>query len=635
MPVPYQIIPEGSVFRPKIETHINDNSEVNLDYGYGGGTVTSGLFVFASPKGRDNEVITIRNGQEEFMKEYGLGPFSLYGQPLLNAYNAAVAATNSNAMLHCLRVMPNNAAYSTATLIAKYRVDATSHKMYIHFLVKGSDQNLTDLEDLDRCCTVDTAEDEDGYKAVKLWTVAYRGRGVYGQNVRFRLTSDTGSDKSNDYKNYNFEIYRKEDMLRLEESFSVCTSETAVLLASSETLYIDDIINNSRTGSSILRIVSFPAGYETLLNTYLAANPTSTFTLNDFDPLLGIDKYTREAIENLVIEPASSVTPGTGEVAVDLSSTLGIALMGGSDGDLAATVAPATRTAALNELYRMAFAAEIDPRIKSRFRYPTTFILDADFPVNVKFEIIKLVAARGDCMGMLDFGTAITTKASVMNYYKANFKGLVDDWHITFEPYCMKVVDPYSMKTLKVTSTYWLAQSYFRHIAKWNGKHRPLAGNTFGVLDYYVPDTVYPVYDESIDATLMDDLADAKLNIAKYNQRQVVVRSMQNTTQDKLTNLTEQNNALIVLDVKRDCELLVSTYEYDFSEAADIARFNTDIAKITNKYADKQVRRISGYFDKSQWEAERSILHLYIELVHKDLVKTVIIEIDVNRDTES
>ena len=52
---------------------------------------------------------------------------------------------------------------------------------------------------------------------------------------------------------------------------------------------------------------------------------------------------------------------------------------------------------------------------------------------------------------------------------------------------------------------------------------------------------------------------------------------------------------------------------------------------IASKYRDAQVRSIDAYFDKSDWESERNILHLYVTLVHKDLVRVTIIEIDVNR----
>ena len=141
MPANYQIIPQGSMRRPKIETHIWDNTEVSTTYATGGGNVTSGLFVFTSPKGRDGKIITITNGEAEFVNEFGIGAHSVYGQPLLNAYAAARAATTSNAMLHCLRVTAADAGYSTATLIAKYKV--TDGKMNVHFVVKPSDDVVT------------------------------------------------------------------------------------------------------------------------------------------------------------------------------------------------------------------------------------------------------------------------------------------------------------------------------------------------------------------------------------------------------------------------------------------------------------------------------------------------------------
>ena len=141
---------------------------------------------------------------------------------------------------------------------------------------------------------------------------------------------------------------------------------------------------------------------------------------------------------------------------------------------------------------------------------------------------------------------------------------------------------------------------------------------------------------------IMDELAEMHVNFAKYNANQVVVRAMQDTKQSKQTALSEQNNTLILLDIKRECEhrdahiqreceRLCASYEYDFSEATDIARFNADVEVVAAKYREAQVRSINAYFDKNSWEAERNILHLYVELVHKDLIRVTIIEIDVNR----
>lgn len=627
-PVPYQIIPEGSLARPKIVTQINDNSEVVNEYTAGGGTVTAGLFVFTSPKGRDNQIITIKNGLSEFMNEFGLGPYSTYGQPLLNAHAAAKAASTSNAMLHCLRVTAPDATYSTATLIAKYKV--VEGKMQVCYVVAPASIDATDLENIDKFVTVNSDEDAEGFSAVKLFTIAYRGRGKYGKNIRFRITSDKASDKNNDYKNYNFEIYRNEKILELAENYSITFVPDA--MHNNISIFAEDVLNDNVSGSSLVAMYVDAEGFKTLYDAYVTANPETEYTLNDFDPLLGIDKYTRESIENLTIKPATEVVPGEGETAVNLSASAGIALMGGDDGDMT-KVDETTEKSVAEQLYLDAFGGKIDPNIRSKNRYPTTFIFDADFSVDVKKAIAALAVQRKDCVAILDFGTKITTKESVGSYYTTNFEDVINTRVCSFEPYCMKIRDPYSQKTVTVTSTYWMASEYFTHINNWNGKHRPLAGNRFGVISGYIPNSIYPVFEDDLDGVLMDDMAEKHCNVAKYNENQVIVRSMQNTAQDKMTALSELSNVLVLLDVKRDCERLCAQYEYDFAEPEDLARFNVSATTIADKYAAAQVRSITARFDRNAWEAERNILHLYVEMAYKDLVKTTIIEIDVNRSS--
>ena len=625
MPVPYQIIPEHVY--PHQATYINDNTEVSRTYSTSSSDVTALLCVFASPKGRDNKVLTISNGSQGFVNEFGIGPFSLYGQPLLNAYNAAMSGACT---LHCMRVTPDDASYSNVTLIAKYKVDNDTLK--IMYYAKSSDTELATLDDLDACCTVSSTADEEGFTAVKLMTIACQGKGVYGKNLRFRITSDRTSDKDNDFKNYFFGVYDNTNGLIQKEQFNVVFNSEAMY--SNVSLFAEDVINDSISGSTQLKIACFDDGFKALYDAYKTVNADCTLTCAEFDPFFGLDKNTRQALPKLtIVSDAEASAGGTGEVAISVSSTEGVALLGGSDGSLAATADATARETTLNNLYLNAFTGVIDPQIKSKNRFPTTFIMDANYPVDVKLAIANLAIKRGDCMTMLDCGTGITTKASIQSYVETNFGSSINNRLITVEPYCMKVRDPYSYKSVTVTSTYWLAGRYPAHIAEWNGKHRPLAGNTFGIIDGYIHDSVYPVFDEDLDSDTMDELAEMHVNFAKYNANQVVVRAMQDTKQVKQTNLSEQNNTLILLDIKRDCERLCAAYEYDFSEPADIARFNADVEVVASKYREAQVRSINAYFDKSDWEAERNILHLYVEMVHKDLIRITIIEIDVNRAT--
>ena len=43
------------------------------------------------------------------------------------------------------------------------------------------------------------------------------------------------------------------------------------------------------------------------------------------------------------------------------------------------------------------------------------------------------------------------------------------------------------------------------------------------------------------------------------------------------------------------------------------------------------MKTITAVFDMNDWETERGILHLYIEFIHKDIIKRAIVEIDINR----
>lgn len=630
MPVSYQIIPEHVY--PHQHVQINDNTEVSRTYSSVSSDVTALLCVFASPKGRDNKVLTIEDGSQGFINEYGIGPFSLYGQPLMNAYAAAMSGACT---LHCMRVTPEDASYSNVTLIAKYKVDAgddDQNKLTIMYYAKSSDGELSTLDDLDACCTVSGTPDEGGFTSVKLLTVGCLGKGVYGKNLRFRITSDRTSDKDNDFKNYFFGVYDNTNGMIQKEQFNVVFNSDATY--SNVSLFAEDVINDSASGSTQLKIASFDEGFKALYDAYKTVNPDCTLSCAEFDPFFGLDKNTRTALPNLDIKSDADADPAAaGETAISVSSTTGVALLGGSDGSLAADADPTERQNALNNLYLSAYNGTLDPQIKSKNRFPTTFIMDANFTKDVKLAIANLAIKRGDCMAMLDCGTGITTKASVKAYVDENFGSSVNNRVVCIEPYCMKVRDPYTSKAVTVTSTYWLSSRYPVHIQEWNGKHRPLAGNTFGIIDGYIRDSVYPVFDEDLDSTVMDELAEAHINFAKYNANQVVVRAMQDTKQTKQTNLSEQNNVLILLDIKRDCERLCAAYEYDFSEPTDIARFNTDVEIIAARYRDAQVRSINAYFDKNNWESERNILHLYVEMVHKDLVKITIIEIDVNRST--
>lgn len=630
MPVSYQIVPEHKY--PHQMVQINDNTQITETYSTLSDDRTTLLCVFTSPKGRDNQVLTISGGAAGFVEEYGLGAFNTYGQPLMNAYRAAASGA---AVVHCMRVTPENASYSNTTIIAKYKVtpatDTEDASMQVAFFAKSSDNELTSLDDLDIACTVSPDVDSEGFTAVKLFTIASQGKGEYGKNFRIRLTTDRTSDKENDYKNYFLGVYTNENGLSQKEQFSVVFDEDAIY--NSESKFADDLVNDLTSGSTRIQMVSFLDGFKALYDAYLSVQPDCAISLSEFDPFFGLNKLTRVALPGYtVISEADAAPMDNTETAISLSATNGVALTGGSDGDIASDDAT-VRENALTELYLKAFNGELDPTIKSKNRFPTNFILDANFPVSVKLAIATLAVTRTDCVAMLDCGTTITTKGSVLPWVKENLGTAVANRNVTIEAYCMKTRDPYSKKTVTVTSTWWIAGAYPTHIQQRGGKHIPMAGNRYGIISDYISNSIYPLFDEDLDSSEMDELAENHINFVKYNPNQVAVRATQDTFQDKSTNLSEQNNVMILLDVKRDCERVAASNEYDFTDSADMVRFNAALDVITSKYAGSQVTSITAEFDQNDWEKDRNILHLYVTIINKGLVRTTIIEIDVNRET--
>jgi hypothetical protein len=601
---------------------VNDNSQVSNVVSADSGN-TNMLFVITSPRGRDRKIRTITGGLSQFLQEYGNGPFSLYGQPLLNAY----AAFGTGAITgHVLRITADNSAYSYLNLMAKYKVDGVSKKMTVKFSTKVSETPLTDLDDLATLVTADPDVDTDGFTEVKLLSVAMQGRGIYGDSNRIRIGSFPSADKENIYKNYTFDVYENYSGLTQVESFNVTFVEDAII--NSQNIFADSVVNDPRFGSQRVVLLTYPEGFKQIITAYQTANPASTLTVNDFDVLLGINKTTKAAIENYTVD---TTTEGT----IAVNAVEGIALGNGSDGDFGAAVLAATRTTAIEAAYVAAFSGVTDPMIKSKHKYPTNIILDANYSDDVKKLIAALATTRKDCIAVLDCGVEIKTKSAVATYVTTNLDSYVSNRLHMIDAYCGKVVDPYSQKIVTVTSTFQLATAYpLRFAANNYAKHVPLAGNTQGILTAFIEDSVYPVFDEDIDSDLMDELADMNVNFARLNAAQNIIRATQATRQDYKSNLSEGSNVFVLLDIQRDCEKLCANYNYNFNERSDIARFNKDVnAGIVPKYAEAQVRSIEAVFSANTFEAARGILHLNVGMIHRDLVKTAIIEIDVNRAT--
>ena len=679
---------------PHTEVNIYDQSQITVQRA----SISDGtrmLFVFRSPRGEDGKLTAVKT-VDELVSKFGIGDIATYGQPLMNCRRALSTGVVT---ADCLRIAAPDATRANMYVYAAYKmVDVEDTQVLsVRFYTASELKVMSDLEPstveekgmIDINTLGEKAEElrpeaPEGYTMVYLMAIASKGRGAYGNNLGIRISSDSRSDRENDYKNYYLQVYESDTLI---ESTHISFYDNAI--TDSETLFADSVINDPETGSANIQIVTNPAGFVELANAYKTnvldklkdpelekyassiglsnlkdtSNPEDPWNVlkgymaldaSNFDYFLGINKFlqtkvtvaNRSAIYRYQVEPS-----GSAEGVVALTDLTGVDMAGGTDGMFDAEANRETDvTTAINAAYEYAFdpdeipmekteeytangwVAAVDRSIYSKTRWPIDLILDANYDYTIKNAIASLCARRGDCMAGLDLCTGIETSSDILNRL-IYIDSATSNRNCFVDAYQMKIRDPISKKIVEVTSTYWMAGAYPANFDQNNGKHIPLAGGAYGTIemDELVKNSIFPIFDEAMDSSMMEQLADYRVNYAQINPKNVMIRAMQSTRQDSLSALSECNNMFILMDIKRDCETLCGQYSYNFLESTDLSRFNRDAEQLLTKYSQAQVRSITATFSSTDAEQEQGILHLTIELSHKRLIKTAIVDIYVNK----
>jgi hypothetical protein len=124
--------------------------------------------------------------------------------------------------------------------------------------------------------------------------------------------------------------------------------------------------------------------------------------------------------------------------------------------------------------------------------------------------------------------------------------------------------------------------------------------------------------------------ADYRINYIEALDEDTYIRGTQMTSQHDASDLSEENNVRVLLEIKRKIERLASKRRYRWSERDDLRLFQAGCEQYFSEYNGTKCRSCSIRVDMSAWEETRYIVHIYLEVVFKTFQKTAIIEIDVN-----
>lgn len=648
-----QIVPKHSF--PYVETIVNDYTVVNDSntVDVSANVSVRYIFPFVSSKGIDNRFIRKRT-RADIVSAYGETNWKKYGQPLMQALEVASA---SNTEVWCMRVMPADAAYAHSIVSAYYKADtatdvekASERKFKIKYVQKSSTTPVVTKTDLFAAAAKldGTAEggvyvDGEGYTQIPgVVTLYSAGRGKYGNNYSVRISQERSYEKDYGIKYYNFEVISTEAGIHKDANYvgSMVTSPKYA-----QTTLINDILDDAEEGLVPVFINVDEAGVEDLYNAYvewlealvvdlkaeLAAAESDEAkaaiealikdakipAIDEFDAVLGCKVASTTAVPFIEIAEEDA-----GSNVINWNSTTGVKLSAGSDGAF-----ETDDEDAIAKCYVDAFSGVYDKRILTAKRIKANALWDANYPMVAKKALADLALLRNDAICYLDCGI-------ISEFGAAELSKLVDDYSVFSDNKISKNVHHYyikeasTKKRVPVTITYFLARQYATHVMN-NGIHVPFV-KSYAQLSGHIKDTLAPSI-EDFEVDLKETLNENRFNFFETIDDNVYQRATQNTSQTETSDLLEENNITVLHEIKRIVEADITSELYDFTSAETRQRFrNYEKAKFAN-WSGREVQSFDINFSMTPWEAERSILHAYIDVTFRGLQKRAILEIDVNK----
>lgn len=661
MPIQSQIMPTH--LQPHVVTYINDNTlfvDEVVTAEENGLRIIAG---FASKKGRDRKLIKYNN-VKDYIERNGEPDFTKYGLP---GYIPYLALSTGNAIVYGERIMPDDASYANIVICAEFKEQGGQFK---YKLTAQSMKNLRSIDDVYTNMEKLVKDNVSGtFRQVPLMAITCVGRGNYGNNYRVRFVPDVNTDKENGYKNYILELLESDGGFRKLDFYSGSLSRDAVYFR--ESIFLESRVNFKE--SDLINVQVYHPGLEEVYKKYMTviASEENKPEFYEFDFLQGLifngkgAKLTKFDFED-------------NSLAVDTPD--GIKLVGGSDGcfeietaEIKKTVTnaqallqlqsprdvsegdivktsegtpkfyrledatqitqlsawreiPATKEKAFNAEYIKLFKGSdgYDTVINSKRRAPSTVMFDAFFHDDVKKELISLAARRNDGRLVLDSG-ATKTITQVLSWDDAV---QLDTDLVTKECVNYEMRDPFTGRPMRVPFTFLWALKFPNHVKQY-GLSVPFVGRQYAQLSGFIPGSVYPVIDVD-DLDTKEKLYTRQINYVECHGEDIFVRATAMTAKKESSDLSEEANMFVLLQMKRVLEDYVISQLYNLAEVSDRAKF-TASAKDALRDFEPIVRDMKVEFAMTPWEEERSILHCYLSVIFKTRFKRAIIEIDINK----
>jgi len=248
------------------------------------------------------------------------------------------------------------------------------------------------------------------------------------------------------------------------------------------------------------------------------------------------------------------------------------------------------------------------------------------------------------CLLHLDCGL-VETKNIDVNFELLDMLNMLKDFtgrSTSVDLGSYEIFDPVSGKRIKVTATYFIASNLVNHIMTY-GLEKPFTG-AYAELTALQRNANLTVTGNMIRDSFRPDIDlinwDVKEFLFKDNrvnyyltsdEGRHVQRATQNTRQKDASALLEENNIRVLNALKKKLEKACRGYLYDWNEP-EARKGYTDVQmQYFRPWIGTLVQDLDIRFEANEWEQERMIMHCYVDVAFRDIVKRIILEININR----
>jgi len=205
-----------------------------------------------------------------------------------------------------------------------------------------------------------------------------------------------------------------------------------------------------------------------------------------------------------------------------------------------------------------------------------------------------------------------------------------------------EIFDPVSNKRIPVTAAYYIAQNLIPHLMR-QGLNKPFVYSyaqlrsiqrnqtTRLVSGNFIRDTFRPDID-LIDWDVKERLFMSRLNYwLTEDEGRLVQRAVQNTRQRDASALLEENNVRVLNVLKKNLEKACRGYLYEWNEPTVRQGYTDAQMEIYRPWMGTMVQNIEIVFTANEWEQERMIMRCLCYVSLRDIIKRIILEINIQR----